>query len=239
MGSHFDIPKYAADVQRGLLAPKGIQALYGNIYLKNNAQLVATKIDDARSGTKGFLTNMTSLGWLGPDYRFWGRGADFKGAIEMLGKALKIGPSGDELYIFDYSEERQEAAVRAKYSNTGVTELHLLRPEPIGTIPWANSLELMLYPGRFAVALLHLQLDGCPGVRAPIGVLTDNPHHLNLIHRLISERTAGRRYAGRWSPNKQGPKNEQMRTMAEACGFLAYSHFDASHSVDLQRGLKI
>lgn len=222
-GSHFDLSRYAADVKSGLAAPAGVEALFGGLYLKHNAENIASHVREERTGVKGMNKHLTSLAWLAPNYSLWGRGEDFRVAVETIGKSLKAGANGDEIFIFDSSQEKQEISVRSKYSNTGVSELHLFRPDLTSSGAFDDSLELMLYPGRFAVAMFHVPLDACPGVRVPIGFRTETTHHLHLVHRLIMKKIAGNRYAGRWPPKKESANVRRPKNLFEACGFIHYS----------------
>jgi hypothetical protein len=215
--------KLATDVERGLSAPAGIQPLFGGTYLKRNRDAVLSHLHEARGGHKGQPTFQSSLGWLAPDYALWGRGDDFKQCVDSFRKAIRNTGKGDDLYIFDRAEERQEQPVRSKYAGTGLVELHLLRP-PL-TAPsarWHASLELMLYPARFAVALLHAALPSSPGARVPFGFISTRPKHLRLVHQLMLDAGNGSRYAGRWSPSRDGAPS-RPQALFDACPFLAYS----------------
>lgn len=228
-GSRFDVGRFAADVVSGMIAPAGVQPLFGGLCLRGNREAVSSLIYDARQGHKGAPKHLCSMAWLAPDYPFWGRGEDFKATVEMWSKALKAGGGGDDLFIIDYAQERQEPGVRAKFSNTGLTELHLVRPEGVSAIPWLGELELMLYPGQFAVALLHTELEGYPGVRVGFGVLSTLTKHLHLVHRLMENVGSGARYAGRWSPKKLMAPSKQRRSFHDGCPVLAYSDYSPEH----------
>lgn len=214
--------KLATDIERGLSAPAGIQPLFGGVYLKRNRDAVLSHIHEARGGHKGQPSFQSSLGWLAPDYALWGRGDDFKQSVDAFRKAIRNIGKGDDLYVFDRAEERQEAAVRSMYTGTGLVELHLVRPSPSSSPRWHASLELMLYPGRFAVVLLHAPLPSSPGARVPFGFISTRPKHLRLVHQLMLEAGNGNRYAGRWSPGRDGGPSRPQPLFA-ACSFLAYS----------------
>jgi hypothetical protein len=214
--------KLATGIERGLSAPAGVQALFGSLYLKRNRDQVLAHIHDARGVRKGQPALQGSLGWLVPDYPLWGRGDDFRQSVEAYRKAIRNTGKGDDLYVFDRAEERQEPVVRSKYSGTGLVELHVFRPLGGSSVPWHGALELMLYPGRFAVAMLHAPLPSAPGARVPFGVLTTRPKHLRLVHQLMLEAGNGNRYGGRWSPNRDGAPTKQQK-LFDACTFLAYS----------------
>jgi len=222
-GEALDAHRYAGDVRRGMSAPAGVQPLFGSICLKDNREAVSVRIHEARQSQKRSPQNLSSLAWLAPDYEYWGRGEDFRSTVEMWGKALKAAAPGDDLYVFDFAQERQEASARSQYGNTGVNELHLLRPQAAPLMPY---LEVILYPGQFAVAMLHAQAQGHPGIRVPFGILSSHPHHLQVVHNFILDCAGGSRYAGRWSGKKQAAKGKPSSTLFEACPFLAYSDVD-------------
>lgn len=222
-GSLFDLARYATDVRRGLKAPSGIQAVFGSLYLKHNLESVTARVHEARELKKAAQAGYTSLAWLAPDYAFWGRGEDFRRAIDSLHKALQTGDTGDSLYLFDYAQEKQESSVRAKYLGTGASELHLFRPDGPASIPFFGSLELMLYPGRFASAMFHIPLPTSPGVRVAVGMVSENLRHLQLVHKLLLERGLGNRYAGRMSLRKQEQRSQAVSVFPKACSFLNFS----------------
>lgn len=214
--------KLATDVERGLSAPAGIQPLFGGVYLKRNRDAVLSHIHEARGGHKGQPSFQSSLAWLAPDYALWGRGDDFKQSVEGFRKAIRNTGKGDDLYVFDRAEERQEPTVRSMYAGTGLVELHLIRSPSASSARWHGSLELMLYPGRFAVVLLHAAMPSSPGVRVPFGFISTRPKHLRLVHQLMLDAANGTRYAGRWSPGRDGGPSRPQSLFA-ACSFLAYS----------------
>ena len=214
--------RLASDIERGLDAPSGVQPLFGELYLRRNRDGVLRHLHDARGGHKGKPAIQSSLGWLAPDYALWGRGEDFRQSVDAFRKAIRNTGKGDDLYVFDRAEERQEPAVRSRYAGTGLVELHLFRPASMSSPRWHASLELMLYPGRFAVVLLHAALASSPGARVPFGFSSTRPKHLRLVHQLMLDAGNGSRYAGRWSPNRDGGST-RAKSLFDACSFLAYS----------------
>ena len=222
--------KLATDIERGLSAPAGIQPLFGGSYIKRNRDAVLSHIHEARSGHKGQPTCQSSLGWLAPDYALWGRGEDFRQTVDAFRKAIRNTGKGDDLFVLDRAEERQEPAVRSKYSGTGLVELHMIRPPIAYSSRWQDSLELMLYPGQFAVVLLHASLPSSPGARVPFGFISTRPKHLRLVHQLILDAGNGSRYGGRWSPSRDGSPGRKQ-TLFDACSFLAYSDIQLPSSL--------
>jgi hypothetical protein len=218
--------RLAADIERGLSAPTGIEPLFGGLYLKKNRDAVLGHVHAARGGRKGQPVFHCSMGWFAPDYTLWGRGDDFRQTVDAFRKAIRNTGKGDDLYILDRAEERQEPAVRGKYTGTGLVELHLLRPHS-SSQGWQEFLELMLYPGRFAVVMFHAALPSAPGARVPFGFITTKPKHLRMVHQLMLDAGHGTRYAGRWSPNRDGAPNK-YQNLFEGCPFLAYSDIQLS-----------
>jgi len=222
LGSELNAYKLATDVERGLAAPTGILPVFGGMYLRKNQDALLTQIHDARAVRKGRPVHLGSLAWLAPDYELWGRGEDFRQSVEAIRKAIRTTGKGDDLYVLDRAEERQEAAVRSKFAGTGLVELHLVRSQANRAGSWHPSLELMLYPGRFVVALLHTTLAAAPGARVPVGFISTQSKHLRTVHQLILETSNGNRYAGRWSPNRED-RTSRAQTLFAGCSFLAYS----------------
>jgi hypothetical protein len=215
--------KLSIDIERGLSAPAGIRPLFGSTYLKRNRDAVLEHLHDARGGHKGQPQHLGSLAWVAPDYDLWGRGEDFRQSVDAFRKAIRNSGKGDDLFVFDRAAERQEAAVRGKYSGTGLVELHLVRPPSSQATPWQTNLELMLYPGQFAMAVLHASLPSMPGARVPFGFISNRPKHLRVVHQLILDAGNGSRYAGRWSPVREGGASRGAHSLFEGCTFLAYS----------------
>lgn len=223
IGNNLDIRAFAQDMAQGLSSPSGVYPLFGSLGSKTNREFIALQINEARKGGKRAPKHLSSLMWQAPNYEFWGRGEEFKAAVDIFTKALKSGGSGDDLHVMDYAQERQEVPVRSKYANTGLDELHLVRPDILSAATWTESLELMLYPGQFAVAMIHAQLENCPGVRYSFGVLSTKGAHLRLVHQLLLERGRERKYGGRWPPKKPASPIKQAKSLADACTFLAFS----------------
>lgn len=221
LGTELNAHKLATEIERGLAAPAGLQPVFGSAYLKKNLEAVVSQIHEARVGHKGQPRHLGSLAWFAPEDGLWGRGDDFRKSVEAIRKAIRSNGKGDDLFVYDRAQERQESIVRGKYAGTGLAELHLVRPDAKAT-HWHSSVELMLYPGRFAAAMLHTPLTAAPGAKVPFGFISTQPRHLRTVHQLILDAANGNRYAGRWSPSREGGA-ARAQTLFDACPFLAYS----------------
>jgi hypothetical protein len=222
-GERVDFSAYADAVKSGKHEMTGVLPIFGAAYLQANLEKLAMLVHSAREARA-----FSSLGWLAPDYGLWGRGDDFRAAVSSLRNALRSHAKGDDLFVFDYAAERQEIPTRAKYANTGVTELHLVRPGRNLKAKCLPSLELLLYPTAFCCALLHMPLQPGSSVRVPVGFASALPRHIRTVHSLIWSQLAGERYAGRWTPvrDKETVKSAAVRPIEDACAFLHYSDFD-------------
>jgi hypothetical protein len=227
IGSVLNVHKLATDVERGLAAPAGVQPIFGSLCLKKNRDAVMSLVHEARTGHKGLGKHLGSVAWMAPDYEFWGRGEDFRLMVDALRKTVRTSPKGDDLFVFDRAQERQEAAVRGRYAGTGLVELHLVRPSMSAGAAWYSSTELLLYPGRFAVAMLHVPLETAPGIRVSVGFVSTLSKHLRIVHQMLLDAAKGNAYAGRWSPNRDSGAS-RAATLFEQCPFLAYSDVQVS-----------
>jgi len=229
LGNELNAYKLASDVERDLAAPSGVQPVFGGMYLQKNREAVLSLIHEARAAQRGQPRYLGSLAWLAPDNNLWGRGEDFRQSVDAIRKALRANGKGDDLFVFDRAEERQENTVRGRYTGTGLTELHLVRPASAPLEQCPAALELMLYPGRFAVAMIHATLPAAPGARVPFGFISTQAKHLRTIHQMMLNVANGSRYAGRWSPNKDGGAS-RVNSLFDGCPFLAYSDIQPAAS---------
>jgi hypothetical protein len=222
-GRSFNFSAFATAVSGGLGAPAGVTPIFGNLSLQSNVPVLEGKLKELR-GKNHARKLYSSLAWLPPEYEFWGRGDDFRDAVRKIRNGLRASGSDDNLFVFRSAEPGQEQRVRAGFRGTGLEELHLFRPRVLEAAPWADSLELMLYPCGFVAALIHLQIPGARGMLAPVGFFSTRAEHMETVHRLITSKVSGQRYAGRWSPVRTSdPAFDRRRgTFEELCGFMQY-----------------
>jgi hypothetical protein len=233
IGKKFDIAAYLTDVHvaRSIKYSKGMDAVFGNLYLQENRERIISRIKDRREGNRRHGKILTSLAWMTPDYPLWGRGDAFAESVSALSNELCSEKSGDSLYVFAHAEQGQETMVTNQLRVPHLKELHFSRPSARDGILMAGRLELMLYPTGFMVALCHLSLPSSAGLWVPIGFMSSLPKHLDTAHKLIRATLGGKRY-GRRARFAQKDSNYSPSSFEEGCSFLHYSPLDGGVHID-------
>ncbi len=223
-GDKFDLNSYLAEtITRSTKYPKEMDMIFGNMYLKNNRDLIVKRIQDRRSGKLKQGKMLTSLAWMAPNYSLWGRGEDFSETVNIF--LQELGTFGDTLYVFAYAEIGQETEISNQFRISKPYELHyeLHFSNPIlpDCVLMEGRLEILLYPTGFMTALYHLSASDAPGLWFPIGFISTLPKHLDTAHELLKKAMSGNRYSG---PARftQGGRN-LLASFEENCPFLNYS----------------
>lgn len=223
-GKKFDLVGYLADVHisRNVKYSKGVDSIFGNVYLQENVERVIGRVRDRREGKRRNGKLLTSLAWLTPDYELWGRGESFAKAVAQFSNALKVSGNTDSLFVFANAEQGQENAVISQLRVPSLNELHFSRSAINEGPLMGGRVELLLYPSAFVVAVYHFALPGNSGMWVPIGIISRNAKHLDTAHKLIQSTMGRRRYGGR---AKLSMRDERTRpgTFEEGCPFLQYS----------------
>lgn len=232
-GKRFDLVGYLADVHltRNVKYPKGIDPFFGNAYLHENVERIVNRVRDRREGKRRHGRLLTSLAWLAPDYELWGRGDSFAKAVAQFTNVLKLSGNTDSLFIFASAEQGQENEVTAQFRVPLLNELHFSRPAMNDGTLMAGRVELLLYPTAFMVAVYHLSLPGSNGLWVPIGVISTQPKHLDIAHKLIQSAMARRRYGGRAKFSQKDDRSKPT-SFEEGCPFLQYSGLNNHSDVD-------
>lgn len=233
-GKKFDLAGYLADVHvtQNVKYPKGVDAIFGNIYLHENVERVVARIRDRREGKRLQGKLMTSLAWLVPDYELWGRGDAFAMSVAQFTNVLRIGGSSDTLCLLANAEQGQENEVVSRFRVQQLNELHFSRPGLNEGPLMAGRVELMLYPTGFMVAIYHLSIPGNNGLWVPIGFVSTQPKHLDTAHKLIQRVMARKRY-GRRAKFSQKDDRSMPTTFEEGCPFLQYSELTHQEAGDV------
>lgn len=223
-GKKFNLNAYLTEMHLNLSAKysKGMNAIFGNIYMQENRERVAARIKDRRAGKRRHGKLLTSLAWLIPDYPLWGRGDAFAEAVGLFSNELHSGQlSEDTVYVFAYAERGQETVVTNQLRVPQLKQLHFSRPlVPDGAL-MAGRLELLLYPTGFMIALYHLSIPGNFGLWVPIGFMSTLPKHLDTAQKLLMKAMSGNRYGGR-ARFTHKDSHSLPTTFEEGCTFLNY-----------------
>jgi hypothetical protein len=237
-GKKFDLNAYLTDVHvmRSVKYSKGMDAVFGNLYLQENRERITSRINDRREGKRRHGKLLTSLAWLTPDYPLWGRGDAFSETVNALSNELQDEKSSDSLYLFAYAEQGQESEVTNQLRVQQLKELHFSRPLAPDGMLMAGRLELLLYPTGFMIALYHISMPGSGGLWAPIGFISTLPKHLDTAHKLIRKAMSGKHY-GRRARFTQKNGSLPPASFEENCSFLNYSGLNsASDNEDTDEG---
>ena len=232
-GKRFDLVGYLADVHitRNAKYPKGVDPFFGNAYLHENVERIVNRVRDRREGKRRHGKLLTSLAWLAPDYELWGRGESFAKAVAQFTNVLKLSGNTDSLFLFARAEQGQENEVIAQFRVPLLNELHFSRPAMKDGPLMDGRVELLLYPTAFMVAMYHISLPGSNGLWVPIGVISTQPKHLDIAHKLIQSAMARRRYGGR-AKFSQKDDRAKPTSFEEGCPFLQYSGLNNHSDVD-------
>ena len=215
-GNKFDLNFYLSEIHiaKSIKYPEGMDAICGNIYLKDNYERIAKRINNSRSGKRKLLT---SLAWMAPDYPLWGRGEDFSETVSIFSQTLDN--FGDALYLFAYAEDGQESKVSHQFRIKQKYELHFSRPLLPDRALMEGRLEILLYPTGFMTALYHLSDSDALGLWLPIGFISTLPKHLDTAHELLKKAMSGKRYGG---SEKSPTSKNSSQNFEENCSFLNY-----------------
>lgn len=232
-GKKFDLNAYLADVHvaRSVKYPKGMDAVFGNLYMQENRERITARIKSRREGKRRHGKLLNSLAWLAPDYELWGRGDAFSESVGAFSIELESDKSVDSLYLFAYAEQGQESAVTNQLRVPQLKELHFSRPLAPDGMLMCGRLELLLYPSGFMMGLFHLPMPASSGLWIPIGFASTLPKHLDIAHKLIRKAMSGKRY-GRRARFSQKDGHLSPASFEEGCSFLQYSGLSNVGDVD-------
>lgn len=223
-GKKFDLIRYLTDVHvlRSTKYSKGVDPIFGNLYLQENRERIVSRIRDRREGKRRHGKLLTSLAWLTPEYVLWGRGESFSEAVNTFSNVLSSDKSGDSLCIFAYAEQGQDSEVINRLRVSQLKELHFSRPMAPDGMLMGGRLELLLYPTGFMAAVCHVSMSGNSGLWVPVGFMSTLPKHLDIAHKLIRKAMTGKRYGQRARLSQKDVRVPQT-LFEEECPFLNYS----------------
>jgi len=225
-GKKFALHRFAKDVhERSIAAPEGVLAIFGNLYLSQNVDLLAAQIDRLRSNRKTRLHN--SAAWLAPDNGLWGRGSAVGEAFDKLDGSLRLF-SSSELNVFWPTKLGDEQAIAKRLADLGGAKHHAYRASGAGDPTYGGRLELFLYPTGIAAALFHLSLPNNHGLLAPVGFVSTRQADIEHVHKLMIQAVGSGTYGGRIM---QSMKNREPQSFEKACAFLHYTDWRAKSAI--------
>lgn len=225
IGKRFELRRFAEEAaSRAVPLPKGVQAIFGNLYLEHNLELLASRLKARRTEAR-YGKVCTSAFWLAPDDVLWGRGDSLPHATRVLNGLLKEG-SHDDLALFLPAEPGAESSVAPIAGVLEQAQVHAYRPGALGGHSFDGRLELFLYPTFFVAALFHVPVPDSPGLLAPVGFISTLPKHVDTAHKLAMSLGVGGGYGGRVHSRRQSTDvrgTSQRPDLLSACGFLNFS----------------
>lgn len=223
-GKKFDLFRYLTDVHvlRSAKYVRGVDPIFGNLYLLENRERIISRIRDRREGKRKHGKLLTSLAWLTPEYSLWGRGESYSETVTAFTNELSSEKSNDSLYIFAYAEQDQDAEVINRLRIPQLKELHFSRPYAPDGMLMGGRLELLLYPTGFMAAVCHVSMSTNSGLWVPVGFMSTLPEHLDIAHKLIRKAMTGKRYGHKARLSQKDMRGPQMQ-FEEGCSFLNYS----------------
>lgn len=222
----FDFQAYvrAVHVRNEIGYPEHTQPLIGNIYMPSNSASIISAVKGSLPVHEGQVTSnlLTSVAWMAPDYRFWGRSKLFDDFYFSLQKALpqskrKRAHFTEEVKIL-YPGTRQ--TVRSLQSIFwGKQEKSLYFHE--GDL--ANGrIEILLVPSCFACVLFHYAPAGNTASLIPFGFMTTDQKLIKEAQVAIGEATDnGRHYIGKANYENDHGGSPPL-PYKDAFGFLNY-----------------
>ena len=225
IGKRFELRRFAEEAaSRAVPLPKGVQAIFGNLYLEHNLELLASRLKARRTEAR-YGKVCTSAFWLAPDDALWGRGDSLPHATRVLSGILMEG-SRDDLAMFLPAEAGAETSLAPIAGVLEQAHVHAYRPGALGGYSFDGRLELFLYPTFFVAALFHIPVPDSPGLLAPVGFLSTLPKHVDTAHKLAMSIGVGGGYGGRVHSRRQNADVRgatQRPDLLSACGFLNFS----------------
>lgn len=201
------------------------QPLIGNIYMPSNSARVISAIMKSLPILEGQTSSnlLTSVAWLAPEYRFWGRSKLFDEFYFSLQKALpqakkKKANSAEEVKILYPGSRPMMRSLQSVFWSPQEKSLHFHEGE------LANGrIEILLVPSCFACVLFHYAPAGNTASLVPFGFMTTDQQLIKEAQVAISDATDnGRHFVGKanYGNNHVGASKELP--YKDAFGFLNY-----------------
>lgn len=223
----FDFQTYvrAVHVRNEIGYSECTQPLIGNMYMPDNAAKIITAIKRSLPVQEGQEASnlLTSVAWLAPDYRFWGRSKLFDDFYFSLQKELpqakkKKAHFAEEVKVLYPGARQTVRSLQSIFWSKQEKCLHFHEGD------LANGrIEILLVPLCFACVLFHYAPAGNTASLVPFGFMTTDPQLIKEAQVAISEATDnGRRYVCKANyGNNHGDAPKEL-PYKDVFGFLNY-----------------
>jgi len=201
-GNKFNFSKFMSDVDsKNIEKPTGIVPVYGAMYFPHNLEKIIDRIELRRNKNEE-KRKCSSLIWISPDDKFWGRGDLLEQSFAKLNASLQINGS-DNTYLFTRANPGDEAVISNRFRGSHIKEVHLYKPIITEGTGLLQNLEILFYPGGFMSVLLHLSSNENPSLKIPIGFISNKLSHLKYCQNFLNPIINSSRYLGRASFNNK------------------------------------
>jgi hypothetical protein len=197
----FDLQAYVrtVHVRHEIGYAETTQPLIGNMYMPDNAAKIITAVKKALSvqEEQAACNLLTSIVWLAPEYRFWGRSKLFDDFYFSLQKELpqanrKKTHFAEEVKILYPGTRQTIRNLQHIFWSKQEKSLHFHEGELAG-----GRIEILLMPLRFACVLFHYAPAGNAASLVPLGFMTTDQRLIKEAQIAINEATDnGKRYVG-------------------------------------------
>lgn len=222
----FDFQAYvrAVHIRHEIGYSERTQPLIGNMYMPGNAARIVSAIKSSMPVLEGQTSSnlLTSVAWLAPEYRFWGRSKLFDEFYFSLQKALHQAKKkvnfAEEVKILYPGTRQMMRNLQNIFWSPQEKSLHFHEGELA-----SGRIEILLVPSCFACVLFHYAPAGNTASLVPFGFMTTDPQLIKEAQVAISETTDnGRRYVGKANYGNNHGNAPRELPYEEAFGFLNY-----------------
>lgn len=221
----FDFQTYvrAVHVRKEIGYSESTQPMIGNMYMPDNAVRIIAAVKKALPVQDGQTASvlLTSVAWLAPDNRFWGRSKLFEEFYFSLQKELpqarkKKAHFHEEVKVLYPGSRESVRSLQNIFWSKQEKSIHFHEGDLAG-----GRIEILLVPLCFACALFHYAPSGNTSTLVPLGFMTTDQSLIKEAQVAINEATEnGLHYVGKADYSNGG--NRCNTSYSDNFGFLNY-----------------
>jgi hypothetical protein len=195
----FDFSRYVQEVhiERKVGYSQMTQPVFGNMYMPVNAQKILDAVQMAVESTDAEVSTplLTSVAWLAPDYKFWGRTGLFEDFYFKLQERIPRPKKekkdfGERVELLYPGTEDIVWALQQQLKSKREKSVHFYSGQVMG-----GRIEVLLVPTRLVCVLFHYALPGNSSALVPIGFLSTDPRIIKIARGQLRESLdGGRKY---------------------------------------------